>query len=172
MMGGIALRKGYVDRMGKLCHSLNIRLHVDGQFLHCTRYQCAQPLRTRGQRGRVLVQGTGGPMVCVLVGNAEFIRLAMRAPKRCGGGMRQAGVVAAMGLYAIQHNFDRLAVDHLRAKTLAGELQRHGLQLPNGTTIDTIIVYFALPVNSKVPKERYCQILNAEYGVKLVGGYS
>lgn len=114
----------------------------------------------------------GAPLGTVLVGETEFIRKAKRARKRLGGGMRQAGVVAAMGLYAIQNNFQRLEVDHRRARRLAGELKRSGFILPRNGQVDTNIVYFGLPENSLVPKEDLCAQLNAKYGIKLTGGYS
>jgi threonine aldolase len=176
LLGGVALRKGYVDRMGRLCQSLNLRLHVDGARI----WNASVALNTSVQDlcehvdsvAVCLSKGLGAPLGSVLVGSdLEFLRLAKRARKRCGGGMRQAGVVAAMGLHALQHNFERLAVDHHRARVLAGELHRHGFHLPNGTAIDTNIVYFDLPADSRVPREQFCQILQAEHGVKLVGGY-
>jgi threonine aldolase len=66
-----------------------------------------------------LSKGLGAPVGSVLVGSAEFIRRAVRARKLLGGGMRQAGIVAAGGLYALRHNIERLADDHRRCRRLA-----------------------------------------------------
>jgi threonine aldolase len=85
--------------------------------------------------------------------------------------MRQAGVVAAMGLYAIEHNVERLAQDHTRARRMAAELKAHGFQIPRDGKVDTNIVYFSLPENSLVTKDLLGPRLLAEYGVKVGGGY-
>jgi threonine aldolase len=73
--------------------------------------------------------------------------------------MRQAGVVAGMGLFAIQHNVVRLKEDHERAVRLAAELHRHGFYIPRQGKIDTNIVYFGLPLDSNVDKSEFCQKL-------------
>lgn len=70
-----------------------------------------------------LSKGLGAPMGAVLVGSDEFIGLARRYRKALGGGMRQAGIVAAGGLYGLRHHVDRLADDHRRAAQLAAGLQ-------------------------------------------------
>lgn len=66
-----------------------------------------------------LSKGLGAPVGAMLCGDAEFINRARRLRKQLGGGMRQAGVLAACGLYALDHNVDRLAQDHARAAQLA-----------------------------------------------------
>ena len=69
-----------------------------------------------------LSKGLGAPVGAVLCGAAGFIRRARRMRKQLGGGMRQAGVLAACGLYALEHNVARLAEDHSNAKMLAAGL--------------------------------------------------
>ena len=86
--------------------------------------------------------------------------------------MRQAGVVASMGMYAVQNNVSRLAEDHARAKRIGTELKRFGFYLPREGQIDTNIIYFGLPKNSLVSKEDLARRLDLEYRVKLTGGYS
>lgn len=73
-----------------------------------------------------LSKGLGTPAGSVLVGPADLIAKARRWRKMLGGGMRQAGVLAAAGLYALEHNAGRLAEDHARAADLAGELRGLG----------------------------------------------
>jgi threonine aldolase len=68
-------------------------------------------------------KGLGGPMGSILAGSAELMARAWRIRRRLGGGMRQAGLVAAAGLFALKHNLPRLAEDHRRAARLA-ELAR------------------------------------------------
>ncbi|HIO59494.1 MAG TPA: threonine aldolase [Flavobacteriales bacterium] len=70
-------------------------------------------------------KGLGCPVGSVLIGSSDFISRAHRARKVFGGGMRQAGVVAAAGIYALDHNIDRLAIDHERAKKLGEAALRH-----------------------------------------------
>jgi threonine aldolase len=69
-----------------------------------------------------LSKGLGAPVGSVLIGNASFIKEARRIRKRLGGGMRQAGVLAAAGLYALDHHIQRLAMDHARASRIAAAL--------------------------------------------------
>lgn len=117
-----------------------------------------------------LSKGLGAPLGSVLVGDSEFIRLAKRARKRCGGGMRQAGVVAAMGLYALENNVKRLSTDHLLAKRLATKLENHDFQISRDVV--TNIFYFSLPDSATCSSNDFCRRLEHEYGVKITGGYS
>jgi threonine aldolase len=66
-----------------------------------------------------LSKGLGCPVGALLAGNREFVREALRYKHMFGGAMRQSGVIAATGLYALQHNVDRLREDHVNAKRLA-----------------------------------------------------
>ena len=176
MMGGVALSKAYMDEMGALTRELNIRLHLDGARICNAAVAQQESVRNLCEAADsvsiCLSKGLGAPLGSVLVGEQEFIRLARRARKRCGGGMRQAGVVAAMGLYAVKNNVERLSVDHHRAQRLAKELEQHGFLLPRQGKVDTNIFYFGLPEDSAVSKDEYCSRLSSDFGVKLTGGYS
>ncbi len=66
-----------------------------------------------------LSKGLGTPMGSVLVGSSAFIKRAHRVRKMLGGGLRQSGIIAAAGLYALENNVDRLKEDHRRARALA-----------------------------------------------------
>lgn len=183
MMGGVALSVEYMDRMGALCHNdndnggLNIGLHVDGARI----FNAAVALNVSVQRlcaaadsvSICLSKGLGAPAGSVLVGDSETIRLAKRARKRCGGGMRQAGVLAAMGSFALQHNVQKLADDHARAQRLAETLSTQGgFRLLRDGKVDTNIVYFRLPDNANINVAEYQRKLKEERGVLLSGGYS
>lgn len=176
MMGGVPLSLQYMQDMGTLSRELGIKLHVDGARI----FNAAMALGVTVKElcadadsvSVCLSKGLGAPLGSVLVGETEFIRLAKRARKRLGGGMRQAGVVAAMGQYAVDHNVELLVDDHRRAKKLAAELQRHGFRLPRSGKVDTNMFYFGLPEDSSVTKAKYMQRLDSEFGVKLTGGYS
>ncbi|MGD2171289.1 MAG: low-specificity L-threonine aldolase [Gammaproteobacteria bacterium] len=83
-----------------------------------------------------LSKGLGSPVGAVLCGSAEFIARARRLRKQLGGGMRQAGILAACGLYALEHNVERLAEDHERASRLAAGLaQIDGLPVRSATNM-------------------------------------
>jgi threonine aldolase len=111
------LTKEYIDAVAAL--DVVDKIHVDGAgiFNACTTME-VDPARLRESVSSVsicLSKGLGAPVGSVLVGDGEFIKLARRARKACGGGMRQAGVLAAAGLYALENNVERLADDHRRA---------------------------------------------------------
>src|SRR6185503_14695161 len=75
-----------------------------------------------------LSKGLGAPVGTVLLGKTGFLAKAKRARKILGGGMRQAGMLAAAGLYALEHNVERLAIDHQNAARLAAGLAELGLK--------------------------------------------
>jgi threonine aldolase len=180
MLGGVALPASYMNEMGRLAHEeWNISCHVDGARLFnaavAQQVSVADLCRNVDSVSVCCSKGLGAPLGSVLVGSSELIRLARRARKRCGGGMRQAGVVAAMGLYALQHHIERLAEDHIRAQRVGHVLKEHGFYVPREGQIDTNVVYFALPQDnssSYVTKEELGRLLYTEYGIRIGQGYS
>ena len=102
-------------------------MHLDGArfFNGITALGCAET-DLAGLADTVSVclsKGLGAPAGSVLVGPADLIASARRWRKMLGGGMRQSGVLAAAGLYALEHNVERLTEDHARAQTLAETLR-------------------------------------------------
>ncbi|MFH1068245.1 MAG: low-specificity L-threonine aldolase [Candidatus Glassbacteria bacterium] len=87
-----------------------------------------------------LSKGLGAPVGSMVTGSREFILEARRVRKRMGGGMRQAGVIAAAGLYALEHNVARLAEDHANAKRLAGALAEIPGISTSPETVETNII--------------------------------
>lgn len=180
MLGGIALSASYIDTIGQLAHDEwkdhGMKVHIDGaRIMNAAVSQNIAPSILCAGADSVsicLSKGLGTPMGSILVGESEFIRLARRARKRLGGGMRQAGVMAAMCQYALLNNVDRLKNDHDRAQRLANELHSGGFWLPRNGKVDTNVVFFALPDHSKVTKEELPPLLYEKYGVKIAGGYS
>jgi len=91
-----------------------------------------------------LSKGLGAPVGSVIAASAEFIRRALRYRKMFGGGMRQAGIIAAAGIYALEHNVERLAEDHQHAKLLAERISSaRGLRL-NPQEVETNIFFLQL----------------------------
>ncbi len=90
-------------------------------------------------------KGLGAPVGACLAGSAELVAEAWRWKQMLGGAMRQSGIVAAAGLYALDHHVDRLADDHARARRLAEGLARlPGVEL-DLATVETNILVFAVP---------------------------
>ncbi len=99
-----------------------------------------------------LSKGLGAPVGSVLLGKKDFLKTAHRYRKMMGGGMRQAGILAAGGLYALRHGPARLAQDHARAKTLAIGLKNAGFDI-NLETVQTNMVFITVPDASKTVQE-------------------
>lgn len=112
----------------ELCNQHNLSLHLDGARLwNALVARNEQPI----QYGRVfdsisicLSKGLGTPVGSLLLGSASFIKKARRIRKVMGGGMRQAGYLAAAGIYALDHHINRLAQDHAHAQQVAQQLQQ------------------------------------------------
>jgi threonine aldolase len=121
-----------------------------------------------------LSKGLGAPVGSVLLGDHEFIRRARRVRKVFGGGMRQAGYLAAAGIYALDHHVERLKEDHRRARQLGEALQQ--LQwVSEVLPVDTNIVIFkvkepltALMVTGKLAEEGVLAIGFDRQSVRLV----
>lgn len=112
-----------------------------------------------------LSKGLGAPVGSVLVGRQDLIAIARRHRKMLGGGLRQSGILAAAGLYALEHNVDRLAEDHRRAKALAEGLARH--EALRVTMPDTNILWVDMAADLG---ERFTAYLG-EHGVGVTGRY-
>lgn len=112
-----------------------------------------------------LSKGLGAPVGSVLVGTADLVKEARKWRKMLGGTMRQVGLIAAAGLFALEHNLDRLAEDHRNAQALAD-----GLGTIAGVTIDSVhtnMVFATLPV---LDSNAFVDAMAAEgIEVRLVG---
>jgi len=177
MLGGIALSPEYIKEIGTLCHEeLDMAVHMDGaRLMNALVSQNLDPASVLAAVDSVSIcfsKALGAPLGSVLVGSAETVRLAKRARKRLGGGMRQSGIVAAMGLYAMKHNVQRLVDDHCRAQRLATELLRHGFRVMHDGKLDTNICYFHLPEDTSISVHEFCERLQRDYGIQIGGGYS
>jgi threonine aldolase len=107
-------------------------------------------------------KGLGAPVGAVLAGSAELIEEAWRYKQMMGGALRQAGIVAAGCLWALDHHVDRLAEDHTNARILAeGLAELPGITL-DPATVETNIVVFGVAHASG-----FCERLEAEYGVRM-----
>lgn len=128
-IGGKVLPQAYVDEALALARRHRLATHLDGARIFNAAVASNRKARdlTHGfdSISVCLSKGLGAPVGSVLVGSAELIGKARRLRKMLGGGMRQAGILAAGGLYALEHNVERLAEDHRRARRLAEGLGQH-----------------------------------------------
>ena len=123
---GRATGPGYFHEARAVCDRFGLKLHLDGARLFnaavatgSTALEIAAPCDSVSI---CLSKGLGAPVGSVLVGDENFIRSARKWRKMVGGGMRQAGVIAAAGIHALDNHIDRLAEDHDRARLLAEAL--------------------------------------------------
>jgi len=117
-----------VLRIRQVCNEHRLKLHLDGARLFNAMVARGQSAQNYGEVfdsiSVCLNKGLGCPIGSILMGPAAFIRQARRIRKVFGGGMRQAGFMAAAGIYALQHHIDRLAIDHAHAKEIGAALER------------------------------------------------
>jgi threonine aldolase len=135
--GGVILSKKYTDEVGKFVHGRNIFLHLDGARIFNASVALGLPAKDLARPADsvtfCLSKALCAPVGSVLCGSNEFIHRARRIRKMLGGGMRQAGVLAAAGIVALEQMVDRLADDHQHAKKLAeGLVEIPGIRLSFG----------------------------------------
>ena len=124
---GRVLSRSYLEKAVQLGKRKSLATHLDGAriFNAATHEKTSVKALCAGfdSVSSCLSKGLGAPAGTVLLGKSEFIQKAKRARKILGGGMRQAGVIAAAGLYALEHNVERLKADHDNAARLAAGLR-------------------------------------------------
>jgi threonine aldolase len=123
----------------------SIPVHMDGARIFNASVASDVPVSEYARKATTLSfclsKGLGAPFGSMIAGPRDLINEARRYRQVFGGGMRQAGIMAAAGLYALKHNVDRLAKDHAKAKRLAEGLGAvPGLSLPMGITPTNIVV--------------------------------
>ena len=137
----------YLAEARALCERRGLALHLDGARLYNAVVACGVPAREITKHfdsvSVCLSKGLGAPVGSVLLGSDALIARAKRWRKVCGGGMRQAGLLAAGALHALDHHVARLADDHARAARLGERLAAAGLQV---TAQHTNMVFLDVPV--------------------------
>jgi threonine aldolase len=151
-MGGRVLPVAYLRDVTAFAHARGLRTHLDGARLFNAIVKLQLPERTAAAGfdsiSICLSKGLGAPAGSVLLSSRELIHRARRWRKALGGGLRQAGILAAAGLYALTHHVERLAEDHANAGVLADGLRTLGLSV---TTPETNIVYVDIPARHLEP---------------------
>lgn len=158
--------RGVADRHG-------LKMHLDGaRLLNACVASGIPPLAYADPFDSVslcLSKGLGAPVGSMLAGTADFIQRARRFRKMFGGGMRQVGVLAAAGLYALEHHVDRLAEDHAHARMLAEAVAKlPGISLDARLVQTNILVIdispFGLPPKAAVDRLRSHGVLVIPFG--------
>ncbi|PWE38589.1 low-specificity L-threonine aldolase [Pseudomonas prosekii] len=162
-MQGKVLPLEYLARARSFTREHGLALHLDGARLYNAAVKLNVDARQITQHfdsvSVCLSKGLGAPIGSVLCGSVEFIAKARRLRKMVGGGMRQAGILAAAGLYALDHNVQRLADDHANAQALADGLREAGYAVE---PVQTNMVYVAMGERADAIKA-----FAAERGIKL-----
>jgi threonine aldolase len=157
LCGGFPLDTDYMQAVSEIARRHGLKIHVDGaRFFNAAVALNVTVDELAAQADSVsfcLSKGLAAPVGSLVCGDREFISNARRARKVVGGGMRQAGVLAAAGVIALNEMVDRLADDHVNARKLAeGLAQIPGLSIdPSG--IRSNIVYFAVKPDHMAPEE-------------------
>jgi|KBSSwiStaDraftv2_1062776.scaffolds.fasta_scaffold29373_5 threonine aldolase len=161
MGGGRVWPLEQVEAVVEVARSHGLRTHLDGARL--MNAVVASGIDAASWAGRFdsawvdFTKGLGAPVGACLAGSAELISEAWRWKQMLGGAMRQAGIIAAGGLYALDHHVDRLAEDHARARRLADGLAGlPGVEL-DAATVETNILVFAVP-----DAPAFCDVLARE----------
>ncbi|MGB5708975.1 MAG: low-specificity L-threonine aldolase [Arenicellales bacterium] len=143
-IGGRIIGQDYIASAGSLARQYGLGFHLDGARVFNAAVGQGLPLdAVTNQFDSVsicLSKGLGAPVGSVLVSNRELIEQAKRWRKMVGGGMRQVGILAAAGLYALENNVERLIDDHALAQSLASQLTNiEGLQVrDNGASTNMV----------------------------------
>lgn len=170
LCGGAPLEPAYLRAVGDIARRRGVRLHIDGARLFNAAAALGVPARQLAADADsisfCLSKGLAAPVGSVVCGSSDFIREARRARKVLGGGMRQAGILAAAGVVALNEMVERLVEDHANARRLAeGLAGQSGLEIDPGR-YRTNIVYFDV-VKSGVSAAGLAAALQKE-GVRML----
>ena len=149
--GGAIYDFSEIEKISRFAKEKSFPLHLDGARLMNALVETGiQPRDYASVFDSIslcLSKGLGAPVGSVLIGSANFIKEARRVRKVFGGGMRQAGMIAAGGLYAMKNNVDRLKQDHARAHRIGDTLQKQAW-ISEVFPVETNIVVFCLKVEA------------------------
>jgi threonine aldolase len=143
--GGSCYKFSDIQEIKEVCLQNNLKMHLDGARLFNALVAKNEDAKKYGNIfdsiSICLSKGLGAPVGSVLLGNKDFIQKARRVRKVFGGGMRQAGYLAAAGIFALENHIDRLALDHLHAKQIEEVLSKKDFT-GNMMPVETNIIIF------------------------------
>lgn len=142
--GGTVLPQNEILKIREVCDEFDLVYHLDGARIWnahvATGLSLADLVAPFDSVSVCLSKGLGAPIGSLALGTAEFIEKCRRERKLFGGGMRQVGIIAAAGLYAVKNNISRLAEDHANARVLAEELNQMKTFSVDMSMVDTNIL--------------------------------
>jgi threonine aldolase len=157
-----------LKKIKQVCVENNLKLHLDGARLFNALVETNETSLDYGNIfdsiSICLSKGLGCPIGSLLLGNSETVKQARRYRKLMGGGWRQAGFLAAAGIYALDNNIDRLIEDHRRAKEIGNMISKLPFVI-NIYPIETNIIIFEL--DSSITAIEFVQKMN-EKGIKCI----
>jgi len=166
-IGGKVLSRRYMADALALAKRRKLSTHLDGARIFNAAVKLGLPVKDLcagfDTVSVCLSKGLGTPAGTVLVGRSDLLGRARRIRKMLGGGMRQVGILAAAGIYALEHNVERLAEDHANAERLARGLAALGLKVE---PVQTNMVFTAIPKESAVALQQHL----ASSGVAVLAG--
>src|SRR5512140_482603 len=152
--GGTVQTPEYTREISKLAHKHGLKLHLDGARIFNAAAALGVPARDLAEPVDsvtfCLSKGLCAPVGSVLCGSEDFIQKARRARKMLGGGMRQAGILAAAGIVALQKMTTRLSEDHARARRLADGLRENDCIVLDAGSPATNMLFFNLAPRASV----------------------
>jgi len=170
---GSALRSEYIDSVSALAKEHGLSVHLDGARIFDAAVALGVDVKELTANvdslSFCLSKGLSAPVGSVVCGSSDFIAEARRARKVLGGGMRQAGVIAAAGITALEEMVDRLAEDHENARRLAEGIAGIGGLSIELAKVQTNIIYFELDEDRMTPMELVTELDKKEVKLLSVG---
>jgi threonine aldolase len=159
-----------IEAVVSAARALGLSLHLDGARVMNASVASGVPSSTIGRHFDTvtlcLSKGLGCPLGALVAGSTELMTAARRFKHLFGGAMRQAGIVAAAGVYALEHNIERLADDHERARRLARGLEAAGVPV-DLEQVETNFVQIDVGPLGLSPKEALERLRNYEVGLSM-----
>ncbi len=176
MGGGRVWPLAQLNEVAAVAHAAGLAVHMDGARLMNAVVASGVSAKAFSEHCDTtwidLSKGLGCPVGGVLAGSKEFIHQAWRWKQRIGGALRQSGIVAAAGLYALDHNITELATDHANAQALAGKLATiPGVKLSNPKP-ESNIVFFEVTAPGRTGVSICADLLKHNVRMGSFGGTS
>lgn len=173
--GGTIIPIENIKSLNQLADKYNLKMHLDGARLWNAAVETGISVSEYASYfdtvSCCLSKGLGAPIGSIIAGDKEFIKEAFRVRKAIGGGMRQVGIIAAAGLYALQNNITRLKEDHAKARELAKKLSEFSNVEIDTESVHTNILMFKpknIPIEEIIEKCKDRKLLVGPGGVGII----
>lgn len=173
--GGSCYELDEIKKIATVCKQHNLKLHLDGARIFnaiVTKGYSSSDIGNQFDSVSVcLSKGLGAPVGSVIAGNIDFITKAKRYRKVFGGAMRQAGYLAAAGIYALENNIHRLKEDHEKAQQIVEMLKKHSYVeeiLPAETNIVIFKLNSSLSVSDFLSKIELQNVMATQFGHQAI----